>query len=198
MELASEFIFVAGSLMKIKSRMLLPRPVINEKGEVEDPRRELVNRLIEYKRFKEIQEQVAAIEEEASRRAKRGFVREEEKLVMQTSEPEDELMGLDLYAIMRTYKRLMERQQDRQPRPSHVIRAYPYTMDMLKERIIHRLTQKEKVDFASFILDEPNKIYCVFAFLSVLELAQQGYLHIVIGKGHNNFWLCRPELRAAS
>jgi segregation and condensation protein A len=196
-ELASEFIFVAGSLMKIKSKMLLPRPVINEKGEVEDPRRELVNRLMEYKRYKDVQDQVAAMEEAASQVAKRGFVRTEEKLVAEASEPEDELVGLDLYTIMRTFKRMMERRMERMPKASHVIRAYPYTTDMLKERVLKRLTQKEKIDFVSFVLDEPNKIYCVFAFLSVLELAQQGFVHLIVGQGHNNFWLCRPELRQA-
>lgn len=198
LELASEFIFVAGSLMKIKSRMLLPRPVVNEKGEVEDPRRELVNRLLEYKRFKDVQDEISRMEDEASERHKRSFAISEEKSLLLTPEPEDELHGLDLYAIMRTYRKLMERQKEKQQKPSHVIRAYPYTLDMLKERILRRLTEKERIDFVSFVYDEPNTIFCVFAFLSVLELAQQGYLHLVIGKGHNNFWLCRPEIAHAA
>jgi segregation and condensation protein A len=197
MELASEFIFVAGSLMKIKSKMLIPRPVVNEKGEVEDPRRELVNRLLEYKRFKDVQDALAEIETEANERSKRLFVKEEEKIVLASAAPEDELLGIDLYAIMRTYRRLMDRHQERISRPSHVIRAYPYTVDQIKERLLSRLVEKPRIDFVSFVLDEPNNIFCVFTFLSVLELAQQGQLSLVLGKGFNNFWICRPELQQA-
>ena len=197
-ELASEFIFVAGSLMRIKAKMLIPRPVINEKGEIEDPRRELVNRLLEYKRFKDIQDRLSQIEDEAAQRTKRSFVKAEEKIILATAAPEEELLGIDLYAIMRTYRRLMERQQERLNKPSHVIRAYPYTLDMLKDRVLQRLTEKPRIDFTSFILDEPNRIYCVFAFLSVLELAQQGHLRLVIGKGFNNFWICQPDYQQAS
>ncbi|MFN0200887.1 MAG: segregation and condensation protein A, partial [Bacteroidia bacterium] len=54
MEVASEFILVAGTLMRIKAKMLLPRPEINEKGEEVDPRDELVRRLLEYRKYKSV------------------------------------------------------------------------------------------------------------------------------------------------
>ena len=51
-EVASDFILFAATLMKIKSRMLLPRQVLNEQGELVDPREELVRNLLEYKKYK--------------------------------------------------------------------------------------------------------------------------------------------------
>lgn len=170
-ELASEFILVASTLMRIKAKMLLPRPVLNENGEIEDPRTELVNRLLEYKRYKDVQEELRQMEEAASESFKRPFAVKEEKLFLQSELPEEELMGLDLYTIMRTFKRMMEKHQDRLARPKHVIRRYPYTSDQVKGRILDRVQKKERIDFASFVLDEPTKIYCVFTFLAVLELS---------------------------
>lgn len=191
MEVASEFIFVASTLMRIKSKMLLPRPTLNEDGEVVDPRQELVQRLLEYKRFKEVQEELKEMEDAASEQFKRAFVKAEEKELLKKDRPEDELIGIDLYAIMRTFKRLWERHEDRMARPRHVIRRYPYTVDGCKENLLKKLEEKERFDFVSYILDEPNKLYCVFTFLSVLELAQQQKLKVVVGRGYNNFWIAR-------
>src|SRR5690625_6316887 len=71
-ELASEFIVVAATLMRIKTRMLLPRKELDEAGEEFDPREELVQRLIEYKRFKGVLFELSALEEESSKRYPRG------------------------------------------------------------------------------------------------------------------------------
>ena len=197
MEVASEFILVAGTLMRIKSRMLIPRPVLNEEGEIEDPRRELVDRLLEYKRYKSVQDALLKMEEDGSRIFKRPFAKQEEKLILNSDSAEEELHNMDLYTIMRAYKRVMQRHEERMARPTHVIRAYAYNVEDIKERILALLVEKEKFDFVSFILDHPDKIYCVFTFLSVLEMAQLGQLSVVVGQGYNNFWICRAEMLAA-
>lgn len=196
-EVASEFILVASTLMRIKAKMLLPRPVLDEEGNVQDPRQELVNRLLEYKRYKAVQEDLRKMETAAAEGFKRDFAKKEEKLFLASEFPEEELVGIDMYTIMRTFKRMWEKHSDRMARPKHVIRRYPYTTDQVKGRIIDRIQSKERVDFLSFVLDEPNKIYCVFSFLSVLELAQQQKLKLIIGKGFNNFWMCAPDYQQA-
>ncbi|MFM2375529.1 MAG: hypothetical protein RLZZ165_626 [Bacteroidota bacterium] len=198
MEVASEFILVAGTLMRIKSRMLLPRPVLNAEGTVEDPRRELVDRLLEYKRFKSVQEALMNMEEEGSQIFKRGFAKQEEKEILDSDVTGEELHSIDLYTIMRTFKRIMQRHEERMARPKHVIRAYPYSVEEIKERVLSKLQAKEKFDFVSFILDHPDKIYCVFTFLSVLEMAQVGQLSLEVGHGYNNFWICPAEMKPAS
>ncbi len=195
MEVASEFIFVASTLMKIKSRMLLPRPVLNEEGEVIDPRQELVQRLVEYKRYKEVQEQLREMETDSLERFKRPFAKQEEKIFLQSDFPEEELASIDLYTIMRTFKRIWERHEDRMARPKHVIRKYPYTVDGVKTRILQQLEARPRIDFVSFVLDEPSKLFCVFSFLSILELAQLQKLKIIIGHGYNNFWVTRLDYK---
>lgn len=197
-EVASEFILVASTLMKIKAKMLIPRPTFDENGEEVDPRQQLVQRLMEYKRFKSVQEDLQKMEDEAGQHFKRAFVKKEEKLFLQSEFPEDELMGVDLYAIMRTFKRMWERHEDRMARPKHVIRKYPYTVDTCKETILTTLESKPRVDFASFILDRPEKLYCVFNFLAILELAQQQKLKLIVGNGYNNFWMTTVDYKQAS
>jgi len=194
-EVASEFILVASSLMKIKAKMLIPRPTLDENGEEIDPRQQLVQRLMEYKRFKAVQEDLQKMEAEAGQHFKRAFVKKEEKLFLQSEFPEDELMGVNLYAIMRTFKRMWERHEDRMARPKHVIRKYPYTVDSCKETILTTLESKPRVDFVSFVLDRPEKLYCVFNFLAILELAQQQKLKLIVGKGYNNFWMTHIDYK---
>ncbi|MEM0997622.1 MAG: segregation/condensation protein A [Bacteroidota bacterium] len=196
-DVASEFILVASTLMRIKAKMLLPRPVFDEAGNEVDPRQELMERLLEYKRFKAVQEDLKKMEQEAAQFFKRPFAKAEEKLFLQSEFPEEELIGIDLYTIMRTFKRVWERHQDRLERPKHVIRKYPYTVDQVKDLIAARVSQKQRVDFVSFILDQPNKIFAVFTFLSVLEMAQQQKLRLIVGKGYNNFWMCSLDYEAA-
>jgi segregation and condensation protein A len=108
------------------------------------------------------------------------------------------LNNIDLYTILRTFKRVWERHEDRMARPKHVIKAYPYTVDQVKQRVVDVLATQPKVDFVQFIMAHPDKIYCVFTFLSVLEMAQLGQVSIVVGEGYNNFWICRPTMKQAS
>ncbi len=192
-EVASEFILVASTLMHIKAKMLIPRPDLDESGEEVDPRMELVQRLIEYKKYKAVQEDLQRMEEEAGEYFKRTFARKEEKLFLESEYPEDELIGIDLYSIMRTFKRIWEKREDRMARPKHVIRKYPYTVEGCKETILKSLEKRARIDFVSFIMDQPTKLYCVFNFLSVLELAQQQKINLIIGKGFNNFWMTRLD-----
>lgn len=188
-EIASEFILVAATLMKIKAKMLLPRPVINEDGEVEDPRTELVNRLLEYKRYKAVLDDISAIEDRAGQQGKRGFTKAEEKYLLKSDFSEEELVGIDLYSIMRTFQNVWMRHEASLKTPKHVIRRYPYSAEQLREVIYEKLQTTEKMDFVSFIMEQPEKVYAVFGFLAALELTQQDVIKVVVGEGFNNFWM---------
>ena len=137
------------------------------------------------------------MESESKEFFKRPFAKNEEKLFLQSEFPEEELIGIDLYTIMRAFKRVWDRHQDRLEKPKHVIRKYPYTVDQVKGLISERVGTKKRVDFVSFILDQPNKIFAVFTFLSVLEMAQQQKIRLIAGKGFNNFWMCSMDYKAA-
>ncbi|MFT5766171.1 MAG: segregation and condensation protein A, partial [Saprospiraceae bacterium] len=80
-DLASEFILVAATLMRIKAKMLIPRKPVDEEGNEIDPREELVARLMEYKRYKSILEEMRTLEEDRSFRSPRGNTAKELKKI---------------------------------------------------------------------------------------------------------------------
>jgi segregation and condensation protein A len=188
-ELAAEFILVAATLMRIKAKMLLPRPVLNEDGVEIDPREELVNRLLEYKRYKEVLADLEQLEIAQSEREERGYAKAEEKLFLKSEYPEEELIGLDLYSLMKTFRRIWDKHHEKLQKPKHVIRQYPYSLQDVKTRLRQKVENIERIDFVSFILEEQNKIFVVFSFLAVLELVQLQKLGITVGEGFNNFWI---------
>src|ERR1700759_5107346 len=96
MELASEFIYVAAPLMRIKAKMLLPRYAAEEDGEL-DPKAELIRKLVEYKRFKLICEELRPMEEERLKQEKRGNITFDLQQVEKTAVPGEELSELTLY-----------------------------------------------------------------------------------------------------
>ena len=95
-EVASDFILFAATLMKIKSRMLLPRPVLNEQGELVDPREELVRNLLEYKKYKSVVEELSALELDRMSKEKRGNLVKELQELSKVEDVEAELQHLDL------------------------------------------------------------------------------------------------------
>ncbi len=188
-EIASDFILTASTLMHIKARMLLPRPEVNEQGEIVDPRTELVERLLEYKRYKMVLEQIQNLEESRQTVLPRGFVLNEQLLYKNETTPEQELYGLDLFTILKTFKRVLEKHQADLEKPKHVIVALPYTVEEVKDNIRRNLRVNGKMDFVSLILEKRERMYAIFCFLSILEMVQMRELELVMGEGFNNFWL---------
>ena len=76
-EVASEFILVAATLMRIKAKMLLPRPELDEEGNEIDPREELIKHLLEYKKYKSVIKELSEMESEQLMREKRGNISKE-------------------------------------------------------------------------------------------------------------------------
>jgi segregation and condensation protein A len=105
---------------------------------------------------------------------------------------------MDLYALMRTFKRIWERHHEKLQRPQHVIQKYPYTTEEVKEIILDRVGSAGRQDFVSLVLERGERIYVVFCFLAILELVQMQRVRIRIGQGFNNFWVeAKPEGEAA-
>ncbi len=188
-ELASDFILTASTLMHIKARMLLPRPERNEEGEIVDPRTELVERLLEYKRYKMVLDQIQNLELDRQDMMERGFTRDEQELFKQETSPEQELFGLDLFTILKTFKKVLERHHSELEKPKHVIQPLPYKMEEVKQEISQRIVSLGRIDFVTLILEHKDRMFTIFCFLSVLEMVQFKQLSIVIGEGYNNFWL---------
>ena len=192
-EVASEFILVAATLMRIKAKMLLPRPVINEEGEEIDPREELVRHLLEYKKYKSIIGELTKLESDRLDREKRGNVVKEIKHLAEVSNVESELQDLDLYKLLKVYQRVLKRHEYEKNRPVHKVVQYPYTISDQKTHILNSLTSKDKLSFEEVIKDNPEKIAVIFNFLAILELLQLRMITIHLGEGFNNFWIEKLE-----
>ncbi len=190
-EVASEFIVVAATLMRIKSKMLLPRLSIDEDGNEIDPREELIEHLLEYKKYKSVIDEFSSLEEFRFSKKNRGNLMSEVNKISERASLETELQDLDLYKLLVVFQNAVEKFEKEKNKPPHEIEKYPYTIDEQKEFIINSLKSKEKISFVKLINDNPLKILVIYNFLAILELLQQVKIKISIGKGLNNFWLIK-------
>lgn len=192
-ELASEFIFVAATLMRIKAKMLLPR-FTAEEGESEvDHKEELIRRLIEYKRFKVVCDELRPMEDERFKQERRGNIRYDIEQAESVAAPGEELSDLSLYRLMMVYSRLMRNYETKAQQVTHTVIQYPYTIEAQKKAIDDLLRINSRLDFKAIAQTSENKVHFVYNFLAVLEMLQQELLDIQIGLGYNNFWVTAKE-----
>ena len=192
-EVASEFILVAAKLMRIKAKMLLPRPQMDEDGNEIDPREELVMHLLEYRKYKSVLQELASMESDMFQKAKRGNVLKEIKKLSETVNVESELQDIDLYKLLTVYQKVLRRFEIESEKPIHKVTQYPYTIEQQKDFILNKVTEKRKLSFTQIIEYNSEKIGVIYNFLAVLELLQLQQIIIQIGEGFNNFWIERLE-----
>jgi segregation and condensation protein A len=189
MDVASEFILVAATLMRIKAKMLLPRPELDEQGNEIDPRKDLVERLLLYKQYKEACNDMRNLEDDRSRKAERGNIqRELAEIAMQHSQAE-ELTNLSLFQLLNTFNKVIKRFDAEQNKVHHKIFQYPYTIAEVKASLSDLIKSKTKVAFTEVLYACENKVHAIFTFLAMLELFQEQTVKLTLGTGFNNFWL---------
>lgn len=192
-EVASEFILVASTLMRIKSKMLLPRPQLDEEGNEIDPRDELVKHLLEYKKYKSVLAQLQEMEGAEIDKEKRGNMLKEIRVLSEQVNVESEMQDLDLYKLLKVYQKVLERYEINKNRPVHEVIRYPYTIELQKDYLLESLTGKARLSFEEVIQRFPNKIAVIFNFLAILELLQLRKITLHLGEGFNNFWIEKLE-----
>jgi segregation and condensation protein A len=192
-EVASDFILFAATLMRIKSKMLIPRPELDEHGEEIDPREELVRHLLEYKKYKSVISELAALEENRLAKEKRGNILAELKQLSKVDDVESEMQDLDLYKLLKVYQKVISRYASRTDETTHTVIQYPYTIEQQKDFVLDKMSFRDRVPFTEFISYKPDKIFVIYTFLAILELLQLALVTIVIGEGFNNFWVEKKE-----
>jgi segregation and condensation protein A len=88
---------------------------------------------------------------------------------------------------MKTFEKVIQRMQQRENKPQHVVFRYNHTMEESREYMLVRAKDEKTLAFENVFEVCENRIHAIFLFLSLLELVQQQYLHIMIGEGKNNF-----------
>lgn len=188
-ELASEFILFASTLMRIKAKMLIPRKEIDEFGNEIDPRKELIDKILEYKRFKESAEEMRIMEADRALQFKRGNVLKELAEIGEVMSEGTEIQSVTLFKLFQSYEKVMKKMQDRLTKPQHVVVKYNYTMEGQRGFIIDWAQREKKIAFERIFQSCETRIHAIFNFLALLELVQQKFLGILIGEGRNNFIL---------
>lgn len=186
-ELSSEFILFVSTLMRIKAKMLLPRKELDEQGNEIDPRQELIDKLLEYKRYKEAAATLAEMEAIRHLMVRRGNLQKELSHIGEESGEGTEIQAITLFKLMKTFERLMLRIQQRQNKPVHTVVKYNYTMEDSREHILTFVQREKTLSFERLFDICENRLHAIFLFLSMLELVQQNYMNILIGEGRNNF-----------
>lgn len=197
LEVASEFILVAAKLMRIKAKMLLPRPQLDEEGNEIDPREELVMHLLEYKKYKSVLQELASMESDMLQKEKRGNVLKEIKKLSETVNVESELQDIDLYKLLKIYQKVVRRFEIESEKPTHKVVQYPYTIEQQKDFILSKVMEKRKLSFTQIVEYNQERIGVIYNFLAILELLQLQLIAIRIGEGYNNFWIERLEKEIA-
>lgn len=198
-ELSSEFILFISTLMRIKAKMLLPRKEIDAEGNEIDPRQELINKILEYKRFKEASAQMAELEATRMLMVKRGNIQEELAKIGEESGEGTEIQQITLFKLMRAFEKAMQKYSDRINRPVHTVTQYNYTMEASRDSMLNLAREERTLVFERIFEEAENRVHAIFLFLSLLELVQQKFLKIIVGEGKNNFIIeyNEPENRIA-
>ena len=186
-DLASEFILVAATLMRIKSKMLLPRPEINELGEEIDPRQELVDRLLEYRRYKSILSELQDLELAQWQRYERGNILVEIQEQTQKVLADVELEHLTLYKLLTAYEQVLIRFKRNNTKIVHTVVRHNYSIEERHNYLLARLHTEKKLSFVRVFESCENRLHAIFTFLALLELVQQQKILLFSSDTFNDF-----------
>jgi segregation and condensation protein A len=192
-DIASEFIVVAATLMRIKAKMLLPRKQVDEEGNEIDPRAELVDRLLEYKRYKDLLEELRKMEEKRSFMNPRAYAEIELKELSEKILSEVPLEQVTLFRLLRVFERLMDRlEENKKAKRVHTVYNFNYTIQEQRTHLMGLVQQGKSISFEEAFLALENRIHAIVTFLALLELLNAQEITLIQGEGFNNFWLALP------
>jgi segregation and condensation protein A len=186
-ELSSEFILFISTLMRIKAKMLIPRKELDADGNEIDPRQELVNKILEYKKYKEASARLAELEEVRMLMFKRGNLQRELAQIGEEAGEGTEIQAVTLFKLMKAFEKVIQKLHERNNKPVHTVIQYNYTMEESREYMLTHCRTEKTTSFEKIFEVCQDRMHALFLFLSLLELSQQKYLRIVTGEGKNNF-----------
>ncbi len=175
MDTMSEFLVMAATLLDIKCRMLLPRQV-NEEGEEEDPRSELVQQLLEYKVYKYMSQELKFMEQDAKKSLFKGNTMPSELLNYEEEIDYEELLkGLSLKDLERIFRDTMKRQEDKiDPIRSKFgkIEKEEVSLEDRTEELLRFAGEHKSFKFSELLTMFKGRLQMVVTFLAVLELVR--------------------------
>lgn len=172
LDLAGEFIVMASTLMQIKTQMLLPRLVDDNGEEIEDPRTELVQKLLEYKQIKESTEELRDAEE----LNKYHLYRENFDNELAISKQNNDGIDVGVFDLINALNKIIKRRVVDEI--THKVNLFNYSVDEEKEYILKELNIKSNLSFLKLMLNAPKQ-KIVVSFLAILDLVRMKSILLV-------------------
>ena len=174
LEVAGEFIEMAAILMNIKARMLLPRPLGVSEEDYEDPRAELVERLIEYQRYKEAAQEMYQFEDNQRKLFPRQYF---PKVELPDEEDSDEtyLGNVTLFDLLLAFKKAL----DNMPKITyHEVKKIEVTIEDQTNFILNKLSGQTMLLFSELVRGMKERIVIIVTFLALLEMIKSGFITV--------------------
>ncbi len=189
LEIAGEFLVMAATLIHIKSRMLLPPDEEIPQEEKEDPRTELVQKLIEYQKYKEAAIELKTREEEWNRVFRKEPLTDDEQ-----ENGELYLFDVGLFDLIDAFKKILEKA----PPETITITKETLTVKDRMSYIMEIMEGKETVRFEELFEKVFTKIQLVITFVAILELIRLGLLRAYQERQFSTIWVINPSRQNAS
>ncbi|MEX2584664.1 MAG: ScpA family protein [Gemmatimonadota bacterium] len=183
LERAGEFIEMAATLVRIKAQMLFPR---RDDEESDDPRADLVRRLLEYEHFREVARALERAERDRLRFHPKGFVEARPRPSLADAPLETEWDEL-WEAVLALAERLDE------PEPSYQVQGRLVRIDEKIEQVLRMLSEQQRVEFAALVAPWGTRMHAVMSLLACLELAKRSTLRLRQASPFAPLWLYRRE-----
>jgi segregation and condensation protein A len=185
LDVASEFILMASMLMSIKAKMMLPREEDdNDEIDETDPRYELVQKLLEYKRYKEMATKMADMDEETRKHYKRGYADADNVDQQATGEALKDVTLFDLISAFRKVLTDIERQ-----RVVHKVGKIEATIEEQAEFVLNTLSNSGRQTFSSLCKDLTNRVVIVVTFLAILEMIKEQQINLFLEEDPTDFYI---------
>lgn len=178
---AGEYLLMAATLLRIKSRMLLPRPAFGE-DEDADPRRDLVAQLEEYRKYKALAERFSDLSE--ARRQLFDFVPAQP---LDSLRSREEIFSLDFPDLLGALRDVMGLVAERESR--HRVELENVTLEEKILLIRERLRSGGRLVFRDFLAEAPSRLHVIVTFMAMLEMVKYGELSIEQEGRHAEIWI---------
>lgn len=182
LNLVSEFLVMAATLLDIKSRMLLPAEAREDEEEEDDPRAELIARLLEYKMYKYMAEELGEREEKAQKVLFKKPTIPKEVAKYEAPVDLDQLLdGVTLDRLEKIFQSVLKRKEDKvDPIRSKfgTIQKEPVSLEDKMHDLIYYASQHKKWSFREFLMGQRDRFEVVVTFLAILELMKVGWIHL--------------------
>ncbi|MCB1182938.1 segregation/condensation protein A [bacterium] len=185
---AGEFIAMAATLMVIKMKMLMPSHLPEDEEEEEDPRAELVRKLLEYKRFKEAAE---ALQRKESERQQ--YHLRQTRFPFSGELDLEPRLRIEMFDLLSALAGIFDRVQ---AKTTHDVVREPYTVEEKMSLIEEKIGAGGTVRFEELFSDDTIKMEVIVTFIAVLEMVKRGRLQFMQTEPRGPIWIQHPGVDA--